>query len=126
MFCVVRKQVRSVVKKTKRTHRAHQTPARAAVMAGRTCAQAAPALSPANRIGTTVPVDIVWKILATLGLVVMNGYFVATEFCAVTARPTRIRAKAATSALYRVAWSVKQNLGMYLSATQLGVTISSL
>ena len=95
-------------------------------MADRICAGTPSALSGSPGIGTTVPVDIVWKILGTLALVAMNGYFVATEFCAVTARPTRIRAKAVTSPLYKIAWSVKQNLGMYLSATQLGVTIASL
>ena len=47
------------------------------------------------------PMDTVWRILAPLALVVLNGYFVATEFCAVTARPTRLKAKAADSALYR-------------------------
>jgi magnesium and cobalt exporter, CNNM family len=71
-------------------------------------------------------VDIVWKILATLGLVALNAYFVATEFCAVTARRSRLETAAARSPLAAVALRVKRNLTQYLSATQLGVTISSL
>ena len=57
----------------------------------------------------------------------LNAYFVATEFCAVTARLSRLEAAAeAGNPLPRLALAVKKNLPMYLSATQLGVTISSL
>ena len=70
--------------------------------------------------------DIVWKILATLALVVLNGYFVATEFCAVTARASRLQEQAARNLFARLALNIKRNLGLFLSATQLGVTISSL
>jgi CBS domain containing-hemolysin-like protein len=73
------------------------------------------------------PVDVFWKILATLGLVVLNAYFVATEFCAVTARESRLETEAASgNPLAVIALRVKRNLTRYLSATQLGVTISSL
>src|SRR5947208_14906412 len=84
-------------------------------------------LSPPPGFGYKHPlVDIVWKTLATLGLVALNGYFVATEFCAVTARRSRLEAAAAQNPLAALALRVKSNLTIYLSATQLGVTISSL
>src|SRR6476469_7942305 len=65
-------------------------------------------------------------ILATLGLVALNGYFVATEFCAVTARRSWLETRAKEYLLARVALVVKRDLGLYLSATQLGVTLASL
>jgi CBS domain containing-hemolysin-like protein len=71
-------------------------------------------------------VDIVWKILATLGLVLLNGYFVAVEFAAVGARQSRLEVDAKTSLLARLALKVKKRLDLYLSSCQLGVTISSL
>ncbi len=61
-----------------------------------------------------------------LGLVTLNGYFVATEFCAVAARLSRLEAEENTSPLAAMALKVKRNLGLYLSATQLGVTMASL
>ena len=70
--------------------------------------------------------DILWRIFATLGLVGLNGYFVATEFCAVTARASALEEVAKKHWLARVALLVKRNLTLYLSATQLGVTMSSL
>jgi CBS domain containing-hemolysin-like protein len=71
-------------------------------------------------------VDLFWKILATLGLVAANGYFVASEFCAVTARMTRLEAEAQTGLLARMALMVKKRLDLYLSSCQLGVTLASL
>lgn len=56
----------------------------------------------------------------------MNGYFVATEFCAVTARQSHLEAEAENRLLARLALTVKKNLTLYLSATQFGVTMSSL
>ncbi len=82
---------------------------------------------PVRYNGLTVNVlEVVLKVLATLALVALNGYFVATEFCAVTARMSRLQAAADDSPLCRLALTVKKNLSLYLSATQLGVTISSL
>jgi CBS domain containing-hemolysin-like protein len=71
-------------------------------------------------------VDIAWKILATLGLVALNGYFVAAEFAAVGARASRLEAEAENSLLGRLAWEVKRKLDLYLSTCQLGITIASL
>jgi CBS domain containing-hemolysin-like protein len=39
-------------------------------------------------------VDIFWKIVLTIGLVALNGYFVAAEFAAVGARATRLEIEA--------------------------------
>jgi len=61
-------------------------------------------------------VDIVWKILATLGLVLLNGYFVAVEFAAVGARQSRLELSAKTNFLARLALKIKQKLDLYLSA----------
>jgi CBS domain containing-hemolysin-like protein len=74
----------------------------------------------------TAAVDIAWKILATLGLVALNGYFVAAEFAAVGARASRLEAEARNSLLARLAWEVKRKLDLYLSTCQLGITIASL
>ncbi len=56
-------------------------------------------------------VDLVWKIVATLGLVALNAYFVASEFAAVTARPGRLKPLAKTSLLARAALRVKGQAG---------------
>jgi CBS domain containing-hemolysin-like protein len=72
-------------------------------------------------------VDVGWKILATLGLVALNGYFVAAEFAAVGARASRLEADADKgSFLSRIALEIKKRLDLYLSACQLGITLASL
>jgi CBS domain containing-hemolysin-like protein len=72
-------------------------------------------------------VDIAWKILATLGLVALNGYFVAAEFAAVGARASRLEAEAnKASFLARLGLEIKKKLDLYLSACQLGITLASL
>ena len=70
--------------------------------------------------------DILWKILATLGLVGLNGYFVAAEFAAVGARASRLEAQAKSSFLARASLDIKRRLDLYLSTCQLGITIASL
>lgn len=70
--------------------------------------------------------DIVWKILATLGLVLLNGYFVASEFAAVSARQSRLESVAKKSLLARGALLIKHKLDLYLSTCQLGITLASL
>src|SRR5215211_5160710 len=72
------------------------------------------------------PVDIVWKILATLGLVALNGYFVAAEFAAVGARLSRLETEAERIILASLALRIKRQLDLYLSTCQLGITIASL
>jgi CBS domain containing-hemolysin-like protein len=71
-------------------------------------------------------VDIFWKILATLGLVALNGFFVAAEFAAVGARGSRLESEASRSLLARLSLEIKRKLDLYLSTCQLGITIASL
>ncbi|HEX8323693.1 MAG TPA: hemolysin family protein [Tepidisphaeraceae bacterium] len=70
--------------------------------------------------------EITWKILATLGLVLLNAYFVASEFAAVGARQSRLESEASGSLLARAALEVKRKLDLYLSTCQLGITVASL
>jgi len=71
-------------------------------------------------------VEVLLKILATLGLVALNGYFVGAEYCAVTARASRLETEARTNVLARLALLVKSRLDLYMSSCQLGVTLASL
>jgi CBS domain containing-hemolysin-like protein len=73
------------------------------------------------------PLDIFWKILATLGLVLLNAFFVGAEFAAVGARRSRLQTQAdAGSFVARLALDIKKRLDLYLSTCQLGITIASL
>jgi CBS domain containing-hemolysin-like protein len=71
-------------------------------------------------------VDILWKTLATLGLVALNGFFVAAEFAAVGARASRLQLISERSLLARLSLQIKHKLDLYLSTCQLGITIASL
>jgi CBS domain containing-hemolysin-like protein len=70
---------------------------------------------------------IIWRLAVVVLLVVANGFFVAAEFALVGARRTRIEAlvrkgsRSAKMAKYAIA-----HLDHYISATQLGITLSSL
>jgi len=67
------------------------------------------------------------KILFTLFLVLVNGFFVAAEFSLIRVRFSQLEIKAKEgSRLAGQALSVVRRLYDYLSATQLGVTIASL
>ena len=71
--------------------------------------------------------DILGKLLAVLGLVAANGFFVAAEFSLVGVRRSRIdelvaRGHARAKLLRRAV----DDLNDHLAATQLGVTVSSL
>ena len=67
------------------------------------------------------------KILLTLFLVLINGFFVAAEFSLIRVRFSQLELKAKEgSRLAGQALSVVRRLYDYLSATQLGVTIASL
>ncbi len=71
--------------------------------------------------------QIVWKILLVLGLVVVNGFFVAAEFALVKIRETQLDMLVAKgNRRAKVARSIIANLNSYLSATQLGITMASL
>lgn len=68
-----------------------------------------------------------WYILAAVVLVLLNGFFVAAEFAIVKVRPTRIEELANRGSLAaRTAQRAVQHLDAYLSATQLGITLTSL
>lgn len=66
-------------------------------------------------------------ILLALGLVLLNAFFVATEFAIVKVRDTRIAEMVARGERRAVATQkVLRNLNAYLSACQLGITLASL
>ncbi|MGI4739450.1 MAG: hemolysin family protein [Janthinobacterium lividum] len=68
-----------------------------------------------------------FKILLTLFLVLINGFFVAAEFSLIRVRFSQLEIKAKEgSRLAQQALGVLRKLYDYLSATQLGVTIASL
>ncbi|PPD05361.1 MAG: hypothetical protein CTY29_01855 [Methylobacter sp.] len=66
-------------------------------------------------------------LIAAMGLVVLNGFFVAAEFSLVKLRQTRIRSIAKTHGWRgRMLAKVHARLDTYLSACQLGITLASL
>src|SRR5712691_8163424 len=71
--------------------------------------------------------NIALKILLVLGLVLLNGFFVAAEFALVRVRETQLDPLAAKgNRRAKVARNIISHLNAYLSATQLGITIASL
>src|SRR5215211_8016279 len=67
------------------------------------------------------------RILAVFALVAANGFFVTSEFAIVSVRRMRIATLAESgNKNARRLLAFKDNLGAYISATQLGVTLSSL
>jgi CBS domain containing-hemolysin-like protein len=67
------------------------------------------------------------KIFAVFLLVLANGFFVASEFSMVGVRRMRIATLAeGGDARARRVLALKDNLGAYISATQLGITLASL
>ncbi|HEX9657685.1 MAG TPA: hemolysin family protein [Bacteroidota bacterium] len=70
---------------------------------------------------------VVMKIGAVMGLVLLNGFFVAAEFAIVKVRATQIEPIAQSgSRRGKLAKHVITHLDAYLSATQLGITLASL
>jgi len=64
-------------------------------------------------------------VIITIGLVLLNGFFVAAEFAIVKVRSSQIAVE--KSSLSRsAATSIINNLDGYLAATQLGITLASL
>jgi CBS domain containing-hemolysin-like protein len=72
-------------------------------------------------------VDIVLQLLAVVGLVLLNGFFVATEFSLVSVRRTRIETLAVEGnrRAQRVFSAIK-GLDGYIAAAQLGITMPSI
>ena len=72
-------------------------------------------------------VAIALKILAVLVLVLLNGFFVASEFAIVKIRDTQLQPLAIKGdRRARIAQKVVAHLDRYLSAAQLGITLASL
>jgi CBS domain containing-hemolysin-like protein len=70
---------------------------------------------------------VLGRIVAIVVLLLLNGYFVAVEFALVRSRRTRLEAMArGGDRLARIALRGIANLGRMLSASQLGITLSSL
>jgi CBS domain containing-hemolysin-like protein len=68
-----------------------------------------------------------WALAIAGALVLVNGFFVAAEFALVKVRPTQIQPLAERGdRRARVARHMIQHLDNYLSATQLGITLTSL
>src|SRR5688500_9407322 len=71
-----------------------------------------------------------WSLLSIISVIVLvaaNGFFVASEFALVAIRKSRVEAQAAEGdkAAVRLL-AMLNNLNAYISATQLGITLSSL
>ena len=76
---------------------------------------------------SNIPVAIILlKILATLGLVALNAFFVAAEYAAISARFSRLRIKSAHTMADRAAMLVKTRLDLFLSSCQLGTSLAAL
>lgn len=69
----------------------------------------------------------VGKLLLTLFLVLLNGFFVAAEFAIVKVRTSQIEVhQELNSKVAGIAKGIVGNLDAYLAATQLGITLASL
>lgn len=67
------------------------------------------------------------NLLLVIVLVLSNGFFVASEFALVAVRKSRIEATAAEGDASAIKlFDMLKNLNAYISATQLGITLSSL
>ena len=70
---------------------------------------------------------VLGRIVAIVVLLLLNGYFVAVEFALVRSRRTRLETLARSGdRLARLTLRGIANLGRMLSASQLGITLSSL
>ena len=67
------------------------------------------------------------RLIALFALVAANGFFVASEFALVSVRRTKLEARAASgSKRAKAALKLLDNPTLFISATQLGVTLASL
>ncbi len=72
------------------------------------------------------PGSILFNLIAILLLVFLNGFFVASEFALVKVRSSQLDALEEGNKKVSLARHVTTHLDAYLSATQLGITLSSL
>lgn len=84
-------------------------------------------MDPSTAALTVSPVFSVSALILALGLVALNGFFVAAEFAIVKVRRTRLEELAGQGIkAARVSILCVDQLDEYLSATQLGITLASL
>ncbi|MCM3879581.1 MAG: hemolysin family protein [Vicinamibacterales bacterium] len=75
----------------------------------------------------TGPIDVGFRLLAVLALVLANGFFVAAEFALISVRKTRIdQLLAEGSRMARPVRRALNNPDQFIAATQLGITMASL
>src|SRR5207245_8589623 len=75
----------------------------------------------------TTLIKVAGKLLGVLFFVAANGFFVGAEFALVSVRRTRLEARAAAgSRRARAALRLTGNPTLFISATQLGITLASL
>jgi CBS domain containing-hemolysin-like protein len=75
----------------------------------------------------SVDIALVWKLLAVLGLVLANGFFVAAEFSLVAVRRTKVEELLQERRLFAVTLKrATQDLNAYIAAAQLGITMASI
>lgn len=71
--------------------------------------------------------SITWSLIASLGLLIANAFFVAAEFAVVAARRHRLEERvAAGSRLARAALRSSRELSVMLAGAQLGITLCTL
>jgi CBS domain containing-hemolysin-like protein len=70
--------------------------------------------------------SVLFEILAVIFLILANAFFVAAEFAIVKVRLSQIDAIAESNTRAKIARNVVSHLDEYLSATQLGITMTSL
>ena len=76
--------------------------------------------------GGYVP-DVLGRVLAIIGLLALNGFFVAAEFSVVRSRRSRLEAMArAGDAKARIVLRATAKLARLLSASQFGITLASI
>lgn len=78
--------------------------------------------------GVTIAHEIsIWKLVLTILLVLLNGFFVAAEFAIVKIRSSQIDVRTDLNpGIAKTAKTIVNNLDAYLAATQLGITLASL
>jgi CBS domain containing-hemolysin-like protein len=71
--------------------------------------------------------DLAWKLLAVLGLVLANGFFVAAEFSLVAVRRTKVEELVQDDRPFATALKrATQHLDSFIAASQLGITMASI
>jgi CBS domain containing-hemolysin-like protein len=68
-----------------------------------------------------------WQLMAAAGFVVVNAFFVASEYAMVKVQPARLRELASSgNRRAAVALHITERLGTTIPTTQLGITVSSI